>query len=251
MAILFWIILFILLSWTLAKSSERRQAFSRSSEDWWIDLINLAIHLIGLPLFQALVLIILLQNFFPTYEKSLPIGPLGSFFLYVLLDYIWYWNHRLLHSYSWIWNLHAVHHSAKQVDIFATARNSVWSHAFEIYMWFIALATFLLEDPSWFIGFVIFGSMINFWTHTNLTFGRESKAYLLLSKVFITPHEHLWHHSTSHSNRNYGTVFSLWDRLHGTLHAPVPLPDQYGNEYLSGAFRQLVVPIPPPKKAES
>lgn len=86
--------------------------------------------------------------------------------------------------------------------------------------------------------------MSNFWTHTNLTFRRDSIRYRWISKVLITPQEHLWHHSTSHSNTNFGTVFSIWDRMHKTVHNPQPLPETYGNEYIESPFLQLMLPIP-------
>ena len=241
----FWILLTMLTVWTFAKSSERAQSFSRKASDWVIDLTSLAIHLWGLPLIQTLILLRMFEWIVPQYRGSVSVGPFVSLGLYVLLDYLWYWNHRLLHSYTWIWNLHAVHHSAKQVDVFTTARNSVWSHVFEIYIWFIAGMLYLARDPSWFVTIVILGSMSNFWTHTMLTFPRMSKAYRWASFILITPHEHLWHHSTSHSNTNFATVFSIWDRWHGTLHAPEELPELYGNEYIENPVLQLVLPVPP------
>lgn len=239
----FWLALAIFFGATLLWKPWRTQALSRNSENWWIDLVNLVVHLWGLPLFQTFVLFKILSWIAPEWRGRFEIGLLGSLGLYVLLDYLWYWNHRLLHSYTWVWNLHAVHHSASHVDVFTTARNSIWSHLAEIYMWYIAAAVYLLKDPGWFVAFVILGSISNFWTHTRLGFSRQSRAYAWISKVLITPHEHLWHHSTSHANTNFSTVFSLWDRWHGTHYSPESLPGSYGNEYLKGAFRQLFLPI--------
>lgn len=239
----FWSFFGLLSVCTLVITQDRHVALSRLQEDWWIDIANLVIHLWGLPLLQSLVLLNLYDWATPAYRGSVSSGFATSLLLYVLLDYLWYWNHRLLHSYTWVWNLHAVHHSAKQVDVFTTARNSVWSHFAEVYVWYISIAAFVLRDPSWFIGFVIVGSMLNFWTHTRYSFSRESRLYRSLSLVFILPQEHLWHHSASHSNTNFGTVFSLWDRLHRTRYAPMQLPESYGSDYIPGAFRQLLLPI--------
>src|SRR5262249_19049466 len=46
----------------------------------------------------------------------------------------------------------------------------------------------------------------------------------MLRAVIVTPHLHGIHHSieTDHVSSNFGTVFTWWDRLHGTLIAGVP-----------------------------
>ncbi len=245
MTITVHLFVFTFIALTLLQTRFRRRTLRRNSTDWLIDGFSNLVHLIGLPLLQTYVLLNLYQWAFPQLASRWELGLLGSFLLYVLIDYLWYWNHRLLHSYTWVWNLHAVHHSAVDVDVFTTPRNSLWSHFFEVYIWFISFAVFALEDPTWFLTFAGIGMILNFWTHTEFTFSRQSRLYHWVSAIIVTPHEHLWHHSTSHANTNYATVFSLWDKLHGTWYSPADLPEKYGNDYLPGAFRQIFFPVPP------
>ena len=51
--------------------------------------------------------------------------------------------------------------------------------------------------------------------HANIRFSGES----LLAKLVVVPYLHRLHHSTlrSEHDHNYGAVFSIWDRLLGTL----------------------------------
>jgi hypothetical protein len=51
--------------------------------------------------------------------------------------------------------------------------------------------------------------------HTNISFRGEKR----LGQVIIAPYLHRVHHSTERSEHdtNYGAVFSVWDRLFGTL----------------------------------
>ena len=44
---------------------------------------------------------------------------------FVVIDYAYYWNHRLLHGALWRW--HAVHHTASRLDVVVTSRNTLWT----------------------------------------------------------------------------------------------------------------------------
>jgi Fatty acid hydroxylase superfamily/Protein of unknown function (DUF2934) len=56
--------------------------------------------------------------------------------------------------------------------------------------------------------------------HTNTSFRHEQ----LLGRVMIVPFLHRLHHSTERSehDRNYGAIFSVWDKLFGTLSEAEP-----------------------------
>ena len=112
------------------------------------------------------------------------------------------------------------------LDVLVTARNSLLSPLFMVYIWLNAL-----------------GGAINTWCHTSFYPGPETKAYRLLSQILVTPNDHLSHHSAERSDCNIGTILSLWDRLLGTWHSPTSRPERLGVPSSLSLWRQLLFPI--------
>uniref|UniRef100_UPI0035CBF081 sterol desaturase family protein n=1 Tax=uncultured Methylobacterium sp. TaxID=157278 RepID=UPI0035CBF081 len=54
-------------------------------------------------------------------------------------------------------------------------------------------------------------------THFKISFGK-------LNNLILCPHWHQLHHSTNprHYDKNFGLLFSFWDRIFGTLCVPEP-----------------------------
>jgi sterol desaturase/sphingolipid hydroxylase (fatty acid hydroxylase superfamily) len=161
----------------------------------------------------------------------------------MLIDYAWYWNHRLLHSRTMLWNFHMVHHAADHLDVLASARNSFWSPVLMVYMWSFSLILFLAKSPTNFLLIASFGLIINFRGHTNFNFKRDGVINKVISQVFITPLDHFWHHSTENSYCNFGTFFNFWDRIHGTFHSPDQLPKKLGFPINMKTWKQLFFPF--------
>jgi sterol desaturase/sphingolipid hydroxylase (fatty acid hydroxylase superfamily) len=88
-----------LILYTLADAAKRGRMFSRTQGAWLVDLIGLGMHGALVPLFQTLVVFSAMALFFPQLKGSLALSPVVSFCLsFVLIDYVYYWNHRLLHT---------------------------------------------------------------------------------------------------------------------------------------------------------
>jgi sterol desaturase/sphingolipid hydroxylase (fatty acid hydroxylase superfamily) len=110
-------------------------------------------------------------------------------------------------------------------------------------MWSFSLILFLVKNPENFLIFAGIGLIINFWGHTNLNFKKHGVINKLISKVFITPLDHFWHHSTENSYCNFGTFFNFWDRIHGTFYSPDSLPKKLGFPTKLSTFKQLFFPF--------
>jgi sterol desaturase/sphingolipid hydroxylase (fatty acid hydroxylase superfamily) len=71
----------------------------------------------------------------------------------------------------------------------------------------------------------------NHWMHANWRF-KNRNLERWLEKIIITPASHHIHHSTAreHLNRNFGSKFSIWDRMFGTYVDPddVEGPIEFG-----------------------
>ncbi|MBD8066760.1 sterol desaturase family protein [Devosia sp. PTR5] len=164
-------------------------------------------------------------------------GPLVIvvFTLTMLLAYdiSYYLYHYAQHRIPLLWELHKVHHSAEvmvgvtkdRVHPLDDLLNRIWDGvipgiAFGIW-------TLIALDP---VEVTIFGInvyvirnilMMDFVRHTHLkiSFGP-------LDNVILSPHWHQLHHSVDprHYDKNFGLLFSFWDRMFGT--ACVPKPDE-------------------------
>jgi sterol desaturase/sphingolipid hydroxylase (fatty acid hydroxylase superfamily) len=228
---------------SLIVASERRRMVEKSTADWVTDIASVLMHFLILPALQVAVVFKLLNTFLPAWKGALPSSFWLSLLLYVLLDYSWYWNHRLFHARTPLWNLHRTHHSPEQIDVFVTPRNALLSHFLMVYFWFIGLATYLLSDASLFLTFATFGVVINFWGHTNFFLPCESWLNRVLSTVIVTPREHLWHHSRENPRCNFGTVLSFWDRWHGTDYCGADRPAAFGDPSKRTVWNQLIWPF--------
>jgi len=133
-------------------------------------------------------------------------------FTVFVLDLVAYLWHRANHAWSLLWRFHAVHHSDNHFD----ASTAVRFHLVELLISLgIRLAVvFILGLPV--LGLIVFEVIYGFFNllvHSDLRLpGVVSR---VLSLVLVTPALHLIHHSVNREehNRNFGTIFSFWDRL--------------------------------------
>jgi sterol desaturase/sphingolipid hydroxylase (fatty acid hydroxylase superfamily) len=152
----------------------------------------------------------------------------------VAYDISYYLYHVAQHRFPFLWELHKVHHSAEvmvgitkdRVHPLDDLMNRMWDGvipgiAFGIWS-VIAL------DP---VEIAIFGVnvyiirnilMMDFVRHTHLkiSFGP-------LNGIILCPHWHQVHHSVDprHYDKNFGLLFSFWDRIFGTQFVPEPQED--------------------------
>ncbi len=136
-----------------------------------------------------------------------------------LVDFIIYWIHRAQHEFELLWRTHAWHHSIEQLYWFSGFRTSfLHSFIYNVPQAAVPMLVFNLSPLEAGIGYSI-GLLIQFWEHTNIDVEIGP-----LNHLIITPAYHRVHHSTAHSRTNFGTTFSLWDRLFGTYFDPEQVP---------------------------
>jgi sterol desaturase/sphingolipid hydroxylase (fatty acid hydroxylase superfamily) len=133
-----------------------------------------------------------------------------------ILDLFAWIAHVLLHKTAWGWRTHRVHHSDLAVDVTTAFRQ----HPGET-LW--RLAWRLL--PIWIIGIPLpvvalhetLSAANALLEHANLALPEAADRFV--RSIFVTPNMHKWHHSREarETDTNYGNVFSIWDRLFGTL----------------------------------
>jgi sterol desaturase/sphingolipid hydroxylase (fatty acid hydroxylase superfamily) len=133
----------------------------------------------------------------------------------LILDLVlWGWhlaNHRL----GWLWRLHRVHHSDVDFDVSTSLR----FHAGELLLSLpLKLVTVLaLGAPlGGILAFEITFGLFNMFVHGNIRLAPAWESRL--SSILVLPAVHRLHHSIrpDQYGRNFGTIFSLWDRWLGT-----------------------------------
>jgi sterol desaturase/sphingolipid hydroxylase (fatty acid hydroxylase superfamily) len=233
----------ILAALTFAIKEARRVVLARSTRDWAMDAAGLLVQGVAVPLLQVTLIYGLLSLLFPQAKGSLTLSPILAFLLnFIFVDYLYYWNHRLLHGKT-LWKAHAVHHTAEHLDLFITSRNTIWTSLLIVYLWVNGLFIFLLKDPRAFILSASITASLDLWRHTSFFFTPDSFVHRALAIFLITPNEHAWHHSRRQFGKNFGANLSLWDRLHGTYYSPATLPQVLGIPLNLNLTRKLLFPF--------
>ena len=132
-----------------------------------------------------------------------------------LFDLTLYLQHIAMHKVPFLWRYHSVHHSDEKVDLTTGFRFHPGELLFSLcYKWLIIV--FLGASPLMVIVYESLLSAFSLITHSNIKISEQPKR--IISKVFITPDLHWLHHSIDffESNRNFGTIFSFWDKIFHT-----------------------------------
>jgi sterol desaturase/sphingolipid hydroxylase (fatty acid hydroxylase superfamily) len=213
---------------TLADSRVRRRSLARSRAEWAVDAASLVSQGLLVPLLQTSLLVLGLRWAAPGLEASVSVPPAAAFLLnFVAVDYLYYWNHRLLHRGA-AWRFHRLHHSATHLDVWVSSRNSAVTPLLIVYFWANGLALYLLAEPAGFALALALTAALDLWRHGSWFPAAGTLSHRALSRLLITPHEHAWHHSSSLHGVNFGANLALWDRLHGTYATPAEYPAELG-----------------------
>jgi sterol desaturase/sphingolipid hydroxylase (fatty acid hydroxylase superfamily) len=129
----------------------------------------------------------------------------------VVFDFVSFLVHRALHRYDRLWNIHKVHHSTLELDGFATTR----THMVENLLRFVPgqALLFLIGMPVNVVAAsVAIAAIYGVSNHSNLDVNLR-----WIEPVLVTPRLHRRHHVPSTTQHNYGGIFTIWDRLFGSL----------------------------------
>jgi len=135
----------------------------------------------------------------------------------LLLDLVGaYLAHYVEHNVKPLWMIHLVHHSDHKVDTTTANRH----HPLESLIRFIftVLGIFVSGVP---IGVVMLYQSLSIistqFTHANIKLSK--KLDRIISYIFVSPDMHKIHHHyrLPYTDKNYGNIFSIWDRIFGTF----------------------------------
>ena len=147
-------------------------------------------------------------------------GIIQFLIIFVVLDFMQWLGHFLLHRINFLWNFHKIHHAQEDLG-FASTRRFHWMEYFVfkplLYVPFILLNVPLSE---FLVIYLWVGLSFTFFSHTNVRVKWKWFNY-----IFITPETHYWHHAMNipEKNRygvNFASVLTLWDHLFGYFYYP-------------------------------
>jgi sterol desaturase/sphingolipid hydroxylase (fatty acid hydroxylase superfamily) len=137
------------------------------------------------------------------------------------LDVVSYLWHRANHQIPLLWRFHQVHHGDASFHVTTALR----FHPGELLLALPVRLTAILAlgvPPEGVLLFELVFGAANLLEHGN--FDLPARLDPLARRLFITPALHRAHHASDwrELNTNFGTVFSVWDRLARTFHASDP-----------------------------
>lgn len=170
----------------------------------------------------------------PNLEELVPwlaTQPLAAFLAYAaLIDLAEYWRHRLQHRFGWWWALHAVHHSQRQLSLWADDRNHVLDGLIQS-LWLALVALAIGVPGAQFFGVVLLMRLVESLSHANVRIGFGAFG----SRLLVSPRYHRVHHGIGVGHEgaawgcNFATLFPLWDILFGTA--------DFGRDYPATGIR--------------
>lgn len=145
---------------------------------------------------------------------------LRIFIFFIIIDFVQWFTHTLLHKYDFLWNFHKVHHSVKEMGFAAHLRYHWMEPVVYNSMKYIPLAImggFTAKDVA----------LVHFF---NITIGHLNHAninwdYGFLKYILNNPKMHIWHHAKELPKEkskgvNFGITLSIWDYIFKTNYIP-------------------------------
>ncbi len=167
------------------------------------------------------------------YHVDLPVW-VELLFAILILDLVaQYTVHYLLHHVKWMWRLHMVHHADTHVDATTGTRHHPGDLVARLVFSMVTLV--LVGIPAvYYLLYRFITPFFGYFTHANIKLpGKLDRA---LSYVFVTPDMHKFHHHyrAPWTDSNFGNVFSVWDRMFGTLVYADTADIRYGLDVMEG-----------------
>lgn len=132
--------------------------------------------------------------------------------LFLLVDFAYYWAHRMSHEVNLFWGGHVVHHQSEEYNLSVALRQSsfqvVWTFGFSLPIAFLGYKT------EHFVYVAALNTLYQFWIHTE-TIGKMG----WFEYIFNTPSHHRVHHGRNpkYIDKNHAGSLIIWDKMFGTF----------------------------------
>ena len=226
----FWGLLIIsLFVWGLEIAFPWRKNQAIFRKDFWLDAFYM--------FFNFFIFSVFIAGFYSVFElifndlgitiKSLAFINLESFpswlellIFFVILDFVQWFTHVLLHKFEFLWQFHKVHHSVKEMGFAAHLRYHWMENIFYKPLKTIGVMLIGGFEPEQAFIVHFFAISIGHLNHANIkiTWG-------LLKYILNNPVMHLYHHvkelpAHKPNGINFGISLSIWDYIFKTSYIP-------------------------------
>lgn len=157
---------------------------------------------------------------------------------FVVLDFEFYWGHRLHHQINLLWNNHLIHHNSEEYNIATSMRQPFTG--FINFLFFLSLPAAIIGLSPVVIAFILpIHKFTQVWYHT-----RQIGKLGFLEYIIVTPSQHRVHHALNpiYIDKNFSAIFNIWDRLFGTFQEELDSePVVYGISRPSQTFNPITI----------
>jgi sterol desaturase/sphingolipid hydroxylase (fatty acid hydroxylase superfamily) len=176
----------------------------------YLSLLNAGIDL----LFRAIYLFIILQWFYNHHVFELKAHPWFYWLLlFILEDFVYYFEHRVDHYCRIFWAVHVTHHSSDEFNLTTGFRSSVFQPLYR-FIYFIPLA-FIGFRPVDIIFMYALTQIYGILVHTKMV----QKMPAWFEVLLVSPAHHRVHHASNivYLDKNMGMCLIIWDKMFGTF----------------------------------
>ena len=133
--------------------------------------------------------------------------------LILLVDFLYYLDHRFHHRVRFGWASHVVHHSSEHYNL-STALRQSWTMMVTSSLFFFPVALLGFTPATFLVAYGV-NLLYQFWIHTE----RIGRLPTPVEFVFNTPSHHRVHHGADadYLDKNYAGILIIWDRMFGTF----------------------------------
>lgn len=132
--------------------------------------------------------------------------------LFVAVEFVYYWQHRISHESRWFWATHSVHHSPQHLYLLSAYRLG-WTGKISGHFIFYFPLILIGFHPATIFFMLALNLVYQFWLHTELI-----GPLGWFDKILNSPSNHRVHHAINpqYLDSNYGGVIMLFDHWFGT-----------------------------------
>jgi sterol desaturase/sphingolipid hydroxylase (fatty acid hydroxylase superfamily) len=225
----FWgLIAISIFVWTLEIAFPWRKEQAILRRDFWLDTFYMFFNffIFSIVISGVYKTLGLLFSAFNITAKSIALFDIAHWtpwlqllIFFIILDFLQWFTHVLLHKYSFLWKFHKVHHSVKEMGFAAHLRYHWMENIF-----YKPLKTFGVmiiggfePEQAYIVHFITIA--IGHFNHANIKITWGIFKYILNNPVM-----HLYHHAyvvpEGRNGMNYGISLSLWDYIFKTNYIP-------------------------------
>ncbi|XP_066279591.1 alkylglycerol monooxygenase-like [Branchiostoma lanceolatum] len=139
-------------------------------------------------------------------------SPVTWWTAFIVMEFAYYWMHRMAHEVNILWAAHQVHHSSEDYNLTTALRQSALQIVGGFFFFYLPMA--FLVPPAAYSAHYQLNLLYQFWIHTELVTSLGPLEYIL-----NTPSHHRVHHGRNPYciDKNYGGTLIIFDRLFGTF----------------------------------